>query len=119
MLLLVVMASSGCQAWHLEGTRPESLLVTRKPSVVRVTRSDGSKIVLEDPVLRTDTLSGIASGQTADSEVAVPLADVRQVETPHFSAGRTIGLALGLAATVLATIAALFIISCSGGACST
>ena len=117
-LLLLILTGSGCQAWRVEPVRPESLLATRNLSFVRVTRSDGSKVVLEDPALRPDTLSGIASSQGADVEMSIPLADVRQVETRHFSAGRTVGLGVGLVAAAFATILVAFITSCSGGGCN-
>lgn len=117
-LLLLTLTGSGCQTWRVEPVRPESLLAIRRPTLVRVTRSDGSRVVLEDPALRPDTLRGIASSQDADLEVDIPLADVRQLETRHFSVGRTVGLGVGLVAAAFATIVAVFIISCSGGRCN-
>ncbi len=117
-LLVLILTSSGCQAWRVEPVRPESLLAARKQAIVRLTRSDGSRVVLEDPALRPDTITGIASSQGDDLEVSIPLADVRQVETEHFSLGRTVGLGFGLAAATFGAILAAFIASCSGGRCA-
>ena len=119
MLLVMTVCGTGCQAWHLEGVAPESLLATR-PGAIRVTRTDGSRVVLEEPVLRNDTVSGlVADKREGQQQVSIPMADVQQVETPRFDVARTFGLFAGLGVLVLATIAITFAIACSGGACAT
>ena len=117
-LLLVVTASGiGCQTWHVQGIAPESLLATQ-PRTIRVTRTDGSRVVVEDPVLRSDTVSGlIADRREGEQQVAIPITEVQQVEIPRFSVERTVGLFAGLGALVLATIAITFAIACSRGQC--
>jgi len=119
MLLVMTVSGAGCQAWHLEGVAPESLLTTG-PRAIRVTRTDGSRAVLEEPVLRNDTMSGlVADKREGQQQVSIPIADVQQVETPRFDVARTFGLFAGLGVLVLATIAITFAIACSGGACAT
>ena len=119
MLVVMTVCGTGCQAWHLEGVAPESLLTTR-PRTIRVTRTDGSRVVLEDPVLRNDTVSGlVADKREGQQQVSIPIADVQQVETPRFDVARTFGLFAGLGVLVVATIAIAFAIACSGGACAT
>jgi hypothetical protein len=69
-------------------------------------------------VLRSDTVSGVvADKRDGQQQVAIPIGDVQEVETPRFSVGRTVGLFAGLAALVVATLAITFAIGCSGGAC--
>jgi hypothetical protein len=72
-LLLVTLYGTGCQAWHTEGIAPESLLATREPTSVRVTRTDGSRIVLDAPVLRPAKLEGAAASGEPLSSSAVTL----------------------------------------------
>jgi len=76
--------------------------------------------MLEYPVLRSDTVSGlVADKREGQQHVSIPLADVQQVETARFDVARTFGLFAGLGVLVLATIAITFAIACSGGACAT
>ena len=117
VLLVMTVSGAGCQAWHIEGTSPDSLLATR-PGEVRVTYQDGSRVVLADPVLRGDSLFGLVTDtREGEQRVGMRIADIQQVETLRFSAGRTVGLFAGLAALVVATLAVAFVIGCSGGAC--
>jgi len=114
-LLLMSLANTSCQVWHTERIAPESVFIQRQPHFLRITRSDGSRAVLEAPVLRDDSLSALV----ADKPVAIPLSDIQRVETLHFSAGRTIGVVAGLGAATVAAIIAIFLITCPGtAACS-
>jgi hypothetical protein len=73
-------------------------LATHQPAQVRVTRTDGSKIIVNQPVLRADSLSGAIRRHGDQEDIRIPLADVQQVATRRFSAGRTLGLGFGLVA---------------------
>ena len=112
----MILYGTACQAWHVERLAPESLLATRQPAKLRVTRTDGSQIVLAHPVLRQDTLSGTGPGSGQRQDLRIPLTDVQQVATRRFSAGRTVGLGLGVAASLFAALLVAVVISCSGGA---
>jgi hypothetical protein len=103
-----------CTAWHVErGVSPEQLIATERPKAVRVTRPDSSNIVLHQPrIAAGDSLSGLHNG--APSSVAV--ADVTQVAIQKFSAGKTIGLVVGISAVALA-IAVVAIASAFDGYC--
>jgi hypothetical protein len=115
----MTLSGVGCQTWHVQGIAPESLLATQ-PRTIRVTRTDGSRVVLEGPVLRSDSMSGlVADKREGQQQVSIPIADVQQVETPRFDVARTFGLFAGLGVLVVATIAIAFAIACSGGACAT
>jgi len=94
-LLLCYLAA--CTSWHVEKeVSPLQLISTKHPRAVRVTRSDGSRIVLEQ---HNGVLSGVAAR------------DVTEVATSKVSAGKTIGLFLGLS-TVAVGIA---VIACLSG----
>ncbi|HYL54979.1 MAG TPA: hypothetical protein VEU73_05330 [Gemmatimonadales bacterium] len=117
VLLVMTVSGVGCQAWHVQRIAPESLLATQ-PRTILVTRTDGSRVVLEGPVLRSDTMSGlVADKREGQQQVSIPIADIQQVATPRFSVERTFGLFAGLGVLVLATIAITFAIACSGGQC--
>lgn len=101
-----------CTAWHVQkGVSPEQLIATKHPNSIRVTRPDSSTIVLHQPrIAAGDSLSGLHNG--APSSVA--LSDVTQVAIREFSAGKTIGLVVGIS-VVAAAIAVVAIASAFEG----
>jgi hypothetical protein len=114
-LLLITLQGAACQAWHAEGVTPQVALETDQPTKVRVTRTDGRRIVLQHPVLQGDTLVGRGDQQ---QQVRIALTDVKQVATRGFSAGRTVGLGLGMIGVVGGALLATFAIVCSDNACN-
>ncbi len=109
MLLLCYLAA--CTSWHVEKeASPLQLISTKHPRVVRLTRADGSRMVLDEPrIAAGDSLAGVRHG--LPSSVAV--SDVTQVATPMFSAGKTIGLFLGLSVVAVGTA----VIACLSSDC--
>ena len=96
--LALVLSLSGCSSWHSANVTPAQLLDDDPPDRVRVTKPDGTTLVLEHPQLLGDTLYGAAArnaGSRGDT-VAVPLADLRKVEVRQPNGLKTIGLVLGL-----------------------
>jgi len=114
-LLLVTLPGTACQAWHTEDVAPQAVLATHQPTQLRVTRTDGGQLVLQHPVLRGDTLVGTGDRQ---QEVRISLPDVRQVATRSFSAGRTVGLGLGIVAIVGGALVTTYAIVCADNACN-
>ena len=114
-LLLCYLAA--CTSWHVEKeVSPLQLISTKHPRVVRLTRADGSRLVLDEPrIAAGDSLAGVRHG--VPSSVAV--SDVTQVATRRVSAGKTFGLFLGLA-VVAVGIAVLACVNGNAayGACS-
>jgi len=107
-LLLCYLAA--CTSWHvdLEGVSPLQLITTEHPRVVRLTRTDGSHIEIDDPQIAAgDTLTGIHN--TLLSRVAV--SDVTEVATPRFSAAKTLGGFVGLGVVVVG----IAVIACLSG----
>ena len=104
-LLLCYLAA--CTSWHVEkDVTPLQLISTKQPGVVRLTRADGSLLVLNQPQIAAgDSVTGTHNGVLR----RVAVSDVTQVATAKVSAGKTIGLFLGLAAVTvgIAAIACL------------
>jgi hypothetical protein len=119
--LFVTLSSTACHAWRTEGVSPKAVLATRQQVTLRVTRIDGSQVVLERPVLQGDillgdTLPGTRPDTSVLRDVRIPLTDVREVATRGFSAGRTVGLGLGVAAGLAAAwgvFVAIFLATCA------
>jgi hypothetical protein len=108
-LLLCYLAA--CTSWHVEKeVSPLQLISTKHPRVVRLTRADGSRIVLDQPrIAAGDSLAGLRNGALS----SVGVSDVTQVATSRFSAGKTIGLFLGLAVVAVGTA----VIACLNSDC--
>jgi hypothetical protein len=106
---LLLCYLTACVSWHVqEGVSPLQLISTEHPKVVRLTRADGSHMVLDQPrIAPGDTLAGVHNGVLS----SIAARDVTEVATQKVSAGKTIGLFLGLA-TVAVGIA---VIACLSG----
>lgn len=78
------------------------MITYRQTSKLRITRHGGSQVILEQPTIRGDTILGIVRSYQAAGEVRIPLSDVREVATRHFSAWRTATLVTGVATGVVA-----------------
>ena len=114
---LLLCYLTACTSWHVvEGVTPQQLVSTQHPRLVRLTRGDGSHMVLDQPrIAAGDSLTG-----THDRVLSsVALSDVTQVATRKVSAVRTIGVFLGLG-VVAVGIAVLACVNGndSSGACS-
>jgi len=92
--LLMVMMASGCYTWRIERVAPESLLA-QQPRRVRVTRTDGTHAILTQPTLQADALTSSKS-RVGQSELLIPLTEVRTLESRRFSVGGTLGLGVAL-----------------------
>jgi len=120
--LFVTVFIMACHEWRTEELTPQAVITSRQPVTLRVTRIDGSQVVLERAVLQGDTLLGdtlpyIRPDTSTLRDVRIPLSDVRQVATRSFSADRTVGLGLGIAAGLAAAwgvFLAIFLANCSG-----
>lgn len=110
-----------CTSWRLQQISPAQLISEKQPSKIRVTRSDGTRIVLTQPRLSGDSLIGSAIGyvsvvppeggarvgvSTAEP-LGIPLADVAGVSVRRTNAWLTSLLVLG----VFAAGGAVFLIN--------
>ena len=111
--LLLPVYLAGCSSWYVQEVSPQQLVTEEQPGKIRVTLTDGSQVVLEQPRVSGDTLMGNApkvapSGKVVVSQqVNIPLSDVADVAIQRTDAGKTTGLILG---TLLVVGAAVFII---------
>jgi hypothetical protein len=96
-LLLLAWTTSACMHWKVQDALPEQV-ATRRPYEVRVTRDDGSRVVLRRPEIVGDTLYGAARGRTAAPRPGVALADVSEVALRRFNVLGSMALGLGTAA---------------------
>jgi hypothetical protein len=92
---------AACSSWHVEQVAPEQLLHQRAPAEVRVTRTDGNQLVLAQPQLSGDSLTGFHGGVPG----GVPLGDIGTIATRHGDAGKSVLLGLGIVGGLFATAA--------------
>jgi hypothetical protein len=83
----------GCISWRTQGPTAQDFIVNRTPRVVRVTRTDNTRVLVHQPVIRGDSLVGrlsavqacevaaVCPAEDADTTdyVSVPLGEVQAV----------------------------------------
>jgi hypothetical protein len=111
-LIIATICGGACQAWHSQRAAPQAVLAAR-PAQLRITRADGSRIVVERPALYGDTIVGTYRAQRPQEVVRIAVSDVRDVATRSFSTGRTVGLVAGVFGTFVVAAA----VACSCGCC--
>lgn len=100
LTIVAALTSTACTGWRNERLTPQ--LMEQQPHELRVTRSDGSRVVLVEPELQSDRIIGTYKLQP----LAIPMDSVRQTATRGFSTGKTVGL-VAILGGVLALTAAL------------
>ncbi len=93
-----------CSSWKTVEVSPVQVISEEQPSKVRLTLTDGSTVVLEQPVVSGDTLTGVGEGE----QVTIPVSDVTHVAVRKTSAGKTIALGV-LAGGVI--VGALYLVA--------
>ncbi len=79
-----------CSSWKTLEVSPVQVISEEQPSKVRLTLTDGSTVVLEQPVVSGDTLTGFGEGE----HVTIPVSDVTHVAVRKKDTGKTVGLVL-------------------------
>lgn len=100
-LLLAAGLSSACTGWKTQSVTAARVVAERRPHQIRVTRQDGSRVVLDRPEILGDTLFGHFRDpwpKDGRPRPAVALADVRGVAIRRLSAVGTAALILTTAA---------------------
>jgi hypothetical protein len=101
--LLAGLTLGGCMTWRAVPDVPRDFRSPRPVHAIRVSRSNGEKIVLRDPSVVNDTLRGSWFREDNLTQYAIPLAEVTKVEIEVVSPGRTAlavavaGVAAGIA----------------------
>ncbi len=91
-LLLVYLPA--CTSWHIGTPTPAAFLQREQPSRIRVTRTDGTRLMLTGPTVRGDSLMGAADNRDT-TWLTLPLSKVQFVEVEKFSVGNTLLVAGG------------------------
>ena len=113
VLLIVFLSGAACTTWRVEPLTPE-MLQNRPPQQLKITRLDGAVVLLDSAQIRGDTVIGNRQSQ----EVRIPLDSVQQTTTRRASAGKSLGLVLGIGAGVLVAYAIVHSIACGNNACT-
>ncbi len=105
---------SGCTGWATQQAPPGDVLAKGKVEAVRVTRTDGTRLVVFEPTIASDTLRGFLSQAAPDNRpqalptaapadtsdarpaVAVALADIHRMEVHSGSGPTTVLLVAGV-----------------------
>ncbi len=82
----------GCTSWQVPGALPVQLASGEAGQRVRVTRTDGTQLVIENALV---TPAGV-SGQWERTSVAVPAAQIRELAVRREDPSGTIALIAGL-----------------------
>lgn len=101
----------GCAAW-MERPAPAPTASRVIPGPVRLTRTDGSAVVLADAMVRDDSIMG-APNHNPDAGVSLALSDVRRVEVRRVDVASTTWAVL-LGAAAAARIALYIVFSGPG-----
>ena len=110
-----VVALSGCMSWRSEAVSPAQLIATRKPPVVRLTRTDSSKVILRDPEVAGDTLYGRPQSSLNDSLVdrtGIPLAGIHSIATHQSDPTKTTLLVVGIGVAAFGALCAADAFGC-------
>jgi len=97
---LSVLWGSGCTSWRAEPTSPATLVATRKPALVRVIRTDSSRVVLREPTVEHDSLFGteVSNPHQTEGTVrrAIPLTEVAGMQTRRSDPTKNVLLGAGI-----------------------
>ena len=109
-ILLLAFASS-CMTWRSQSGDTQSIIEAKQPTRIRVYRSDGSRVVLENPTIVEDSLVGMSRTSfgpiaTIPYRVAMPLDQIGAVETREINGGLSTLAVLGVGALVAVIVAA-------------
>jgi hypothetical protein len=88
---------------------PAQLIATRKPPLVRITRTDSSEIILSDPAIIGDTLYGRPQSSVVNqpaNRTAIPLIGIQDIVTLRSDPTKNTLLGVGIAVATLGFLCA-------------
>ena len=96
-LMLLAGSLSGCmgsslKSWRVQPPPPANVVTEQHPKRIRVSRADSTKIVLRNPSVIGDSLVGVGA---AHRRVALPLAQVTQMEVEKTDGGKVTFVVVG------------------------
>ena len=102
---MMSMALISCTQWVRQELTPAQVVTETKPAQIRVTRSDGTRVVLGQPQVVSDSMIGSVPGQ----RLSIPLSDVAAVSLRKGNPGGTallfVGALAGVGVVILAGLA--------------
>ena len=115
--MLGTSALSACTSWQVQTIAPEAVVTTQHPKTGRVQRLDGSRVGVNRPTISSDSLVGAAVdnsflGTKGSGLTGIPLADIHQIDVKRGSAGKTVGLILGIAAVAVVGFYVFLLVEC-------
>ncbi len=105
-ILLPAYLSSCVTNWKVQRASPEQVVEEEQPSQIRVTTTDHSEIVLDEPRVSGDTLIGLVRDLSSYGSIyaapdraaalGIPLADISHVAINKIDAEKSMKLSLGV-----------------------
>ncbi|MEO7104476.1 MAG: hypothetical protein ABI311_13840 [Gemmatimonadaceae bacterium] len=86
---LAALTTSGCTMWKVESAPLPTLIADGERGTLRITRSDNSVVILNQPTIVNDSIVG-STDADPPQRAAIPLADVIFVQTRHRSFEKTV-----------------------------
>ena len=99
-VLILYLSCTACTSWRPDSLTPQAV-VAGKPLSLRVTRTDSSQVVLDNPQMQGDTIVGVGPHK---AQVRVPLNSVLLTDTRRGDTGKSVLVLLGIAAVVAAVV---------------
>jgi hypothetical protein len=100
--VIIMLALNACHVWRPEPVRSTSSFDVN--TRVRVTRNDGTALVLVSTRIANDSIVGVWAGSS--TRMALPVTDIRRLDTYGVSADRTTAVVVGVAVATLVFIVA-------------
>ena len=100
VVLILYLSCTACTSWRPDSLTPQAV-VASKPLSLRVTRTDSSQVILDNPAMQGDTIVGVGKHK---AQVRVPLNSVLLTDTRRADTGKSVLVLLGVAAVVAAVL---------------
>lgn len=104
-IVLLAVWLSGCSTWRTEPVSPEQYIAENRPGKVRLVLNDSNTMQVESPRILRDSVVGDQYVGNTNRRVAVPMGDIRSVQTSHLNIGKTalygVGIIGGVALLVI------------------
>ena len=112
-VLILYLSCTACTSWRPDSLTPQAV-VQSKPSSLRVTLTDSSQVIVNNPQLQGDTIVGLGEQK---GQVRVPIDSVLLTDTRRGDAGKSVLAVLGVAAGLFAVVVGVYVISCNQNNC--
>ena len=110
-VLLLIVTLGGCSLWHEVGKDDlQGFLEREKPQTVRVSLAE-STVVLTQPIVLRDSLTGTVRETRPPQHAAISTADIRRVDARSRNGPKALRLSLGAIGAAALAIAAIAIIA--------